>query len=101
MMAAAEKFVKTCRWRGPFELECIVAGQDVYLIEINPRFPAWSYAATGVGLNLPSQLLRRSLGLPTTPPGDYPAGKLFVRYTYDMVTDMTPFHNAVTKGEHP
>ena len=101
MMAAAEKFVKACRWRGPFELECIVAGEDVYLIEINPRFPAWSYAATGVGVNLPAQLLRRSLGLPTTPPAEYATGKLFVRYTYDMVTDMTPFHNAVTKGEHP
>ena len=101
MLEAAERFVRLCRWRGPFELECMVAGNEVYLIEINPRFPAWSYVATGVGLNLPAQLLRRSLGRPTTPPGEYQAGKLFVRYSYDMVTDMTPFQNMVGRGEHP
>jgi carbamoyl-phosphate synthase large subunit len=101
MFEAAERFVRLCQWRGPFELECIIAGDDVYLIEINPRFPAWSYVATGVGLNLPAQLLRRSLGLPTTPPGTYPAGKLFVRYSYDMVTDMAPFNSMVARGEFP
>lgn len=101
MLRAAENFVRTCRWRGPFELECMIADDQVYLIEINPRFPAWAYAATGVGLNLPAQLLKRSLGLPLAPPEDYPPGKLFVRYSYDMVTDMAPFTNAVARGEHP
>lgn len=67
MLAAAENFVRVCRWRGPFELECIAAGDEVNLIEINPRFPAWVYLATGVGLNLPSQLLRRGCGLPLAP----------------------------------
>jgi carbamoyl-phosphate synthase large subunit len=101
MLAAACSFVKKSCWRGPFELECIVSGDDVYLIEINPRFPAWTYLATGVGQNLPAQLLRCSFGLPVAPMGDYPAGKLFVRYSYDMVTDMQPFQNSVTRGEHP
>jgi carbamoyl-phosphate synthase large subunit len=101
MLDAAEKFVRCNRWRGPFELECMVAGGEVYLIEINPRFPAWVYLATGVGLNLPAQLLRRSLDLPPAPVADYEAGKLFVRYSYDLVTDMTPFQNTVTRGENP
>ena len=101
LLQAAEKFVRLSQWRGPFELECIVAGDSLYLIEINPRFPAWSYVATGVGLNLPSQLLRRSLGLPAPPIGTYPAGKLFVRYSYDMVTDMAPFQNMLARGENP
>src|SRR5207237_2634999 len=49
--AAAERFVARLKWRGPFELECILdpREQRLYLIEINPRFPAWSYFATGVG----------------------------------------------------
>jgi len=99
MLAAAEAFVRTFRWRGPFELECIVDGDHVYLIEINPRFPAWLYFATGVGVNLPAQLLRCSRGLPVTPCMDYDAGKLFVRYSYEMVTDMLPFQAMVTRGE--
>lgn len=52
MLDAAASLVHEFKWRGPFELECIVSGEDVFLIEINPRFPAWCYLATGVGLNL-------------------------------------------------
>lgn len=101
MLAAAERFVRVSRWRGPFELECMVHQDRVYLIEINPRFPAWVYAATQVGLNLPAQLVRHGLGLPTSPVTDYPAGKLFIRYSYDLVTDMTTFQNLVMTGETP
>ena len=39
MLDAAEQFVRGSCWRGPFELECMVSGDDVYLIEINPAFP--------------------------------------------------------------
>lgn len=101
MLDAAQRFVRGSCWRGPFELECIVCGDELYLIEINPRFPAWTYLAAAVGLNLPAQALRCSLELPTAPLPDYPPGKLLVRYSYDLVTDMVPFHNAVTRGEHP
>jgi carbamoyl-phosphate synthase large subunit len=101
MLAAAENFVRECNWRGPFELECIVSGDEVNLIEINPRFPAWVYLATGVGLNLPSQLLRCGCGLPLIPKTEYQAGKLFVRYSYELVTDMTAFHNVLHRGENP
>jgi carbamoyl-phosphate synthase large subunit len=101
MLEAAEKFVRSSAWRGPFELECIVGREGIYLIEINPRFPAWTYFATGVGLNLPSQLLRCGLGLPPAPMPDYPAGKLFIRYSYDIVTDMTRFQRVMTRGENP
>ena len=79
----------------------MIAEDKVYLIEINPRFPAWVYAATGAGMNLPAQLLRCTLGLPPRPPGECAAGKLMVRYSYDLVTEMTPFHNIAARGEHP
>jgi carbamoyl-phosphate synthase large subunit len=127
MLRATEAFMETYRWRGPMELECIVDGDSVYLVEINPRFPAWSYFATGVGVNLPARMVRRALNLPhpesgtlpgggsprsNGPPGDpragpevpdvgadYEAGKLFVRYTYELVTDMGRFQRMVTTGE--
>ncbi len=101
MLAAVAGFIREFKWRGPFELECMVNGEEVFLIEINPRFPAWSYFATGVGLNLPSRLVRRCLGLPVPPVPDYDAGKLFIRYTYELVTDMANFQKAVTRGEAP
>lgn len=101
MLAATERFVREFRWRGPFELECIVQGDRVYLIEVNPRFPAWVYFSTGVGLNLPARLARRCLGRPVPPAPDYAAGKLFVRYTYEVVTDLAAFQKAVTRGETP
>ena len=59
----------TCCWRGPFELECMIADDEVYLIEINPRFPAWIYAATGAGLNLPAPVAALRLGLPSRAAG--------------------------------
>ncbi len=101
MLAAAERFATASRWRGPFELECIANGDDVYLIEINPRFPAWVYLATGVGLNLPGRLLRCSMGVAAERSSDYAAGKMFVRYSYDLVTDMASFQNVITRGENP
>ncbi len=99
MLAAAKRFISEYRWRGPFELECMVKGDTVYLIEINPRFPAWSYFATGVGLNLPSRMVRRALGMPVPEEQDYAAGKLFVRYCLELVSDMQKFQMAVTRGE--
>ena len=99
LLKAAKKFVQKFNWKGAFELECIVSADDVYLIEINPRFPAWVYFATGVGVNLPATMVKTAFGLPLKSPRDYPAGKLYVRYTYDIVTDMSVFQNIITKGE--
>jgi carbamoyl-phosphate synthase large subunit len=101
MLRATERFMEAYRWRGPMELECIVDGDDVYLVEVNPRFPAWTYLSTGVGVNLPARLVRRALGLPApdTEADDYPAGKLFVRYTYELVTELDRFQSMITTGE--
>ena len=99
MLSAAERFVRTQRWRGPFELECIVSDEDVFLIEINPRFPAWTYFATGTGINLPSRMLRQMCGMPVEAAPAFDAGKMFMRYTYELVTTMDRFRQIVTSGE--
>ena len=100
MLDASRAFIREYKWRGAFELECIVLGEDVFLIEINPRLPAWSYFATGVGINLPSNMVRKAFGLTMPPIPDYPAGKLYIRYTYEVVTDSLPFQEMITTGEH-
>jgi len=99
MQAATENFVREYRWKGPLEMECIVDGDTVYLIEINPRFLAWSYFATAAGMNLPAQMLRRAFDLPMNRTRDYEAGKLYIRYTYEIITNMDIFQNLLTKGE--
>lgn len=100
LLEAADRFLEQTQWQGPFELECIATSNGIiYLIEINPRFPAWTYFATGVGINLPSRLVRAALGLPLPPLPPYAAGKLLMRYTYEIVTDATPLQTLVTLGE--
>ena len=100
LMKAAEAFLQHTRWKGAFELECIAADDGtIYLIEINPRFPAWTYFATGVGINLPSRLVQAALGLDLPDLEAYSPGKLFMRYTYEIVTDATPLQALVTLGE--
>ncbi|WP_457623333.1 ATP-grasp domain-containing protein [Persephonella sp.] len=101
MLDAASKFIEKFGWRGAFELECIVdlKNDTVYLIEINPRFPAWSYFATGVGVNIPANIIRKSYGLKINENFDYQPGKLYVRYTDDLVTDMERFQKIITRGE--
>lgn len=92
----AERFCSATKWRGPFELECIRDKDGLHLIEINPRFPAWLYFATGVGVNLP----RRLIDLISTGSCDasmeYAAGRLLVRQTSEFVTDLTYFQNLLT-----
>lgn len=99
MLDAVEAFIKEYKWNGPFEMECIVDGDTVYLIEINPRFPAWSYFSAGVGVNLAAGMARRAMDLPVEKANDYESGKLYVRYTYEVVTDMAPFQEMMTRGE--
>jgi carbamoyl-phosphate synthase large subunit len=50
------------------ELELIkTSGNDLYLIEINPRIPAWVYLAVGAGQNLPEALVKLALGIEVEP----------------------------------
>ncbi|CAK0769865.1 Carboxylate--amine ligase [uncultured Gammaproteobacteria bacterium] len=99
MIEAARRFIETYRWRGGFELECIAEGGKTHLIEINPRFPSWVYFATAVGVNLPAALVRTALGLPPVAQGKFEAGRLYVRYTEERITDMDTFQKMVTRGE--
>ncbi len=99
LLKVAEDFVARYKWKGAFELEFIVKDEEVYLIEINPRFPAWVYFSAGVGVNLPERLLKAAMGMEPPREWDYEAGKLYIRYTDDMVTDMSSFQKIITTGE--
>lgn len=99
-LALTKHFLESTKWRGAFELELMKDKTgDYYLLEINPRIPAWIYLAVGVGQNIPEALTKLALGLPTEPFTTYEAGKMFIRYAWDMIVSLKEFEQISTTGE--
>jgi carbamoyl-phosphate synthase large subunit len=100
MMQLTDQIISETKWRGGMELELIRTSKDeLYLIEINPRLPAWVYLAVAAGQNLPEALVRLALGEEVNPFKKYDVGKMFIRYSFDMITDLREFELLSTKGE--
>jgi carbamoyl-phosphate synthase large subunit len=100
LVSIANKLLASSKWRGGMELEFIKnAAGEYYLLEINPRFPAWVYLAVGCGQNHPEALVLLALGEEVKPFKDYEKGKLFVRYSYDLIVDLKEFETISTLGE--
>ena len=96
----AEKFIQATKWRGGFEIE-IMRTQDgkPYIMEVNPRFPAWIYLTVGAGQNQPAALVKLALGEKVKPFTTYAVGKLFIRYAWDLITDVSEFQKISAFGE--
>lgn len=101
LLAAAKKVVKQLKWRGGFELEVLIDNetQELYVLEINPRFPAWVYMAAGCGINLPERMVKFLLKLEHQTHSDYQSGKMMIRYTNEIIKDISDYEKMVTTGE--
>ncbi|MHC1776904.1 MAG: ATP-grasp domain-containing protein [Lentimicrobium sp.] len=100
LLAITRQFVSETRWKGAFELEMMKTSDNIYyLMEINPRIPAWVYLAVGVGQNIPEALTNLALGREVEPFTTYDVGKLFIRYSYDMIVDRSEFEKISVNGE--
>ncbi|HZK07398.1 MAG TPA: ATP-grasp domain-containing protein [Bacteroidales bacterium] len=100
MLALTDKFISGTKWKGGFELELMKnKDNDFYVLEINPRIPAWIYLAVGVGHNIPEALVKLAMGQKVEPLGEYAVGKMFIRYAWDMIVDMEEFQTISTTGE--
>ena len=100
LLDMTKKLFKGCKWRGGMELEIIKTNDgEYYLLEINPRFPAWIYLAVGCGQNHPEALVSLALGKEVKPFKKYDVGKLFVRYAYDLIVGLDEFEKISTLGE--
>jgi carbamoyl-phosphate synthase large subunit len=100
MLDLAKKIISQTKWKGGMELELIrSADNKLYLLEINPRIPAWVYLAVGAGQNIPEALLKLTLGMDVKPFTHYDTGKMFIRYSYDMIVDLELFSRLTTTGE--
>lgn len=96
----ADAFMKETRWRGPLELE-VMKSRDghYYLLEVNPRFPAWVYLSAGAGMNLPAAVARLAVGEDAGLVGDYRAGTMFIRISLDLIASLDDFQQLATLGE--
>lgn len=101
LLEMAKSIVEKTAWGGGLELELIKEDETntTYLIEINPRFPAWIYLAVGCGQNHPEMLVRTAMGEQLEAFSDYAVGKMFIRYSYDMICDLADFQKIAIDGE--
>jgi len=100
MINLTKKLIAAVKWRGGMELELIkTIDNDYYLIEINPRLPAWLYLAVGAGQNLPEAMIMLALGEKVEPFTNFEVAKMFVRYSYDMIADLNDFQKISMNGE--
>jgi carbamoyl-phosphate synthase large subunit len=99
MIRLAKDFVAATKWRGGFEVEIMkTANDELYIMEINPRFPAWIYLSAGAGQNQPASLVKMALGEKVQQMTEYSVGKLFIRYSWDMVVDVSKFQQFTAFG---
>jgi carbamoyl-phosphate synthase large subunit len=100
LISLAQKFVKTTNWRGSFELEIMRDDEGrLFIMEINPRFPAWIYLTAGVGQNQPAALVKMAMGEDVAPFVNYTVGKMFIRYSLDHLVDIADFQQFSAFGE--
>jgi len=96
----ARAFVKALQWRGGFELEMLMSDkEELNLIEINPRFPAWIYLTTACGINLPYAYCLLASGEQPRMPQEYEPGILFVRCTTDLIARVKQIEDLLTRRE--
>jgi diaminopimelate decarboxylase len=103
------RMVKDTGWTGGGELEMVRDASDqLWLIEMNPRFPAWVHGATIAGHNLPALLVQAATAQKAEPAPPYSSEftrvvlEVPVRADYPLPPLPEPFAGAVGHSlKHP
>lgn len=100
LVELARKFIETTQWRGGCELEVMLTDDGKpYIMEVNPRFPAWIYLTAAAGQNQPASLVKMAMGKKVEPFKEYEVGKIFIRYAWDLITNIKEFQMISGNGE--
>jgi len=100
LIELTQRFMAATRWRGPCEVEVMKDEQGRYhLLEINPRFPAWTFLCAGAGMNLPWAVALLAMGIPVAPMHEYRVGTMFVRISIDQIADISQLQQLSATGE--
>jgi carbamoyl-phosphate synthase large subunit len=93
--------VRELKWQGPIELEFIqdeITG-EYYLLEVNPRFPAWIDFPAACGVNLAALVVEALWeGQMSEIPACVP-GKFFLRHSIDLLCDIEDMGTLASVGE--
>lgn len=97
----ASKIIKNIKWQGALEIEVLKSYKNhkYYLVEINPRLPAWIRLSAGAGQNLPYALARLAYGEKVKHMKKYKVGTLFIRHNEDIILDMSVIGKLASTGE--
>jgi carbamoyl-phosphate synthase large subunit len=100
LIELADKFIKATKWRGGCELEIMMTSDGKpFIMEVNPRFPAWIFLTVAAGQNQPASLVKLALGYKVDPFKKYEVGKVFVRYSWDLIINISEFQEISGTGE--
>jgi len=95
------KILRELRWSGPCEMEIMKEERTdkLFLLEINPRFPAWVYLCAGANQNLPRLVVDLALGksVKALPPAV--SGITFVRHATDLLCPLEYIESLTINGE--
>lgn len=97
----SKKIIEKTKWRSGLELEYIKSSEtgEYFLLEINPRFPAWVYLAPSAGQNLAYALVKLAYGEPVETFSSFKVGTIFVRSSWDLISDIKTFEQIAAHGE--
>ena len=95
------KILNALKWRGAIEIETIYSKKEdcFYLIDLNPRFPAWIYLSKAAGINLPFMYLQLALGEKVSENFEYTPGIVFSNFITNIITDLSKVETLFTHGE--
>lgn len=100
LISISEKVIAATKWKSGMELEFIKTADtgEYYLLEINPRFPAWVFLSPNAGQNLPAAMVHMIKGENVPPFTDYKTGVMFVRAAWDLISDVSTLEKISTLG---
>lgn len=100
----SRRIIEKLKWNGPCELEFVqdAAEGRYFLIEMNPRFPAWIDFPSSFGYNLPKLVIDRMTGAESDPlPSRCPTGYFFLRHAIDIPGRIEDLGQLTARGELP
>jgi len=97
----SKKIIEKTKWKSGLELEYIKSSEtgEYFLLEINPRFPAWVYLAPSAGQNMPYALVKLAYGESVETFSSFKVGTIFVRSSWDLISDIKTFEQIAAIGE--
>jgi carbamoyl-phosphate synthase large subunit len=102
LTATGQRLIEKLKWNGPCELEFVQDAADgsFYLIEINPRFPAWIDFPSSFDYNLPKLVVdRMSAAVSAALPSRCPTGHFFLRHATDILGRIDELGQLTARGE--